>query len=110
MFLIPNLVMGENKIGYSMSLNNYINYKNDKRVLQEIDSIGVTASWANSLLIARGKKEIYCQPSGIVLNQYNYVRILDEYLAKRPDLVADAAALYLNMVVLFALEEKFPCN
>ena len=110
LFLIPNLVMSENKIGYEMALSSFINHKNDERVLLQVSIIGRTLSWANSTLIARDKKPIYCKPSDIVLNRYNYVRILEEFLAKRPDFVADASTVYLNMAVIFALEDKFPCN
>ena len=110
LLLIPNLVMGQSKIGYDMSLISYINHKNDERVLKQIDTIGSTIGWANSFLEANGRKPIYCDPSNIALNGYNYVNFLEEFLAKRPEFVSDASKLTLIMAVIFALEDKFPCN
>ena len=110
LFLIPHLVMGENKIGKSFPLSAYIKCKNDESVLQEIGTIGYTASVANAVLMLRDKKMIYCQPLDITLNRYNYERILEAYLAKTPDFVAKASTIPLNLALIYALEDKFPCN
>ena len=110
LLLIPNLVMGQSKIGQDMSLISFINHKNDERVLTQIDTIGSTIGWANSFLEANGKKPIYCNPPNIAFNGYNYVNFLEEFLAKRPEFVSNASKITLIMAVIFALEDKFPCN
>ena len=110
LFLIPNLALGEEEVGMEFSLEEYINDKKDVRVLEAIGQMGNTFSWANAMLATKDRKYIYCAPTDIALNRYNYAKILDTFLVKRPDFVSDASAIPLDMALIFALEDKFPCK
>ena len=71
-----------------------------------LNGVGVGASLAASVLIQQGRPPLFCQPEEIVLNNKNYIKLIDALLAKNeiPD------ETQVEMVLLLALITAFPCQ
>ena len=66
---------------------------------------------ANAYLASmRHLPPLYCQPNKMGLNAENYLRILDEYLSK-PEVKNEMPPdTFVELLLLFALQEVFPCK
>jgi hypothetical protein len=73
-----------------------------------MNGVGKGLFWANAALHNRGSQRLYCQPDNVELNRDNYLEVVDRYIAThRNELSKDFP---LELVLLQALVEKFPCK
>lgn len=70
-----------------------------------LNGVGMGVSLAASALIDQGRPPLFCQPKEIVLNDKDYIRLIDTLIAKNeiPD------ETQAEMVLLLALMTAFPC-
>ncbi|MBV9996532.1 MAG: hypothetical protein JO127_15110 [Caulobacteraceae bacterium] len=62
-------------------------------------------AWANAQLASQGRAKLYCQPSQTTISHDEAMRIYSEYVERHPEM-GDKP---MGAVMLFALEDKFPC-
>ncbi len=69
---------------------------------------GGMVDWANESLRRRNEKPLTCPPGKLGVTTEQYVSIAKSYILQHPER-GKATALFLNGVLLDALEETFPC-
>jgi hypothetical protein len=79
-----------------------------ERTLNVIKIQGVVSGLgsANAVLVDRGEHPLYCEPRRLSLTSDQVINIVTNFIDDHPDLDAD---LPLSSVVVFAMEDVFPC-
>jgi hypothetical protein len=76
-----------------------------------VNGLGSGMEWANATATLK-KAPLFCQPAHLALTEENYIDILNAQIDKRAK-VKTAAELeneQIEMLLLFGLEETFPCS
>jgi hypothetical protein len=80
------------------------------------NGLGSGFEWSN-LVLERGKqKKLYCQPDDVELNTRNYISIIDNQITKKKSIYskqgkeADFKDVYIEVLLLYGLKERFPCK
>ena len=74
-----------------------------------ISGIGSGMMWSNIELESRGEKPLYCQPEKIALNTGNYIRIINDELAKDELTEAEKELSSVAKYIMKGLISTFPC-
>lgn len=73
--------------------------------------VGVGYEWANvQYEIRRHIQPLFCEPDGVGLNAESYAQILDKYLSRHEEKYTGTPNLPLELTLLDALEDAFPCK
>lgn len=88
----------------------YETTKDVKEMQTYLTGVGKGYFWANVHLIVRQLPPLYCPPEKLAVNARNYVEILDDYLSK-PGMKSNLASdRNVEEILLYALQEVFPCK
>lgn len=90
----------------SVPISKFQDFKNDKSFKLYITGVGKGTSWANAELDQQGRRLLYCQPKKLALNGSNYIQLIDNFLDHHKNLPSYTP---IEMVLLLALENAFPC-
>jgi hypothetical protein len=82
--------------------------RNDARVTNYVYGVGNGMVWANTELIARHGQPLFCAPGTLVLNEENYLALLDSEIQSEKPKVKDDSPV--EPVLLAALEKTFVCK
>jgi hypothetical protein len=82
--------------------------RNDARVTNYVYGVGSGLVWANTELVARHVQPLFCAPGTLVLNEENYLALLDSAIQSGKPKVKDDSPL--EPVLLAALEKTFVCK
>ena len=97
--------------GYKKSLE-----RKDKMIIFYVGSVGTGMSWANSKLEHEGRAPIYCEPREFVLEDDNYIRILNDEIERWEKAAKDKSDFQkiqdfpIELILLEGLERTFPCD
>ena len=80
----------------------------DERATNYVYGVGNGMVWANAELIARHGQPLFCAPSTLVLNEGNYLALLDSEIQSEKPKVKDDAPI--EPILLAALEKTFGCK
>ena len=81
-----------------------------------LKGVGEGLSWANIALVMRGQPPLYCAPSQLALNPENYLRMLDDQIARTSAQWSDSekkarfAKFTIEQFLTDAVIRTFPCK
>ena len=81
----------------------------DNSFLMQVMATGEAFGWANSDLIGKSQKPLYCPPDKFSFMPKNYLSILQEQVNKKSNLLEKDFRIY-PLLLLEGLKETFPCN
>ena len=80
----------------------------DERATNYVYGVGNGMVWANAELVAHHGQPLFCAPSTLVLNEGNYLALLDSEIQSEKPKVKDDAPI--EPILLAALEKTFGCK
>ena len=86
--------------------------KNDKDYIKTfITGVGYGFSWIIAILISEGRPQLYCVPGNLVLNDDNYIKIIDDELVEdEKSNKSYSQSDSIELILFFGLERTFPCK
>lgn len=95
----------------TVALKNYQEMKENALFQTYIEGVGVGYVIANSMLrVSRHQDPLFCTPRKLALTQKNYLTILDNYLSKHDVKAEHGEDRPLELLLLMALRDVFPCK
>lgn len=91
-----------------MLVKNYEKMKNNDLVKLYIYGVGEGYSWSNASLSNKNQAPLYCQPKKMILNNENYLTLLDTSI--RESTQGNKDELIVEALLLTQLIKVFPCN
>jgi hypothetical protein len=82
--------------------------RNDARATYYVYGVGNGMVWANAELVTRHAQPLFCAPATLVLNEDNYLALLDSELQSGKSKVKDDSPI--EPILLAALEKTFACR
>ena len=73
-----------------------------------IGGIGNGFSWANTLLVGRGDKQLYCAPQELAITKDQYFSIFRQHAEENPSML-DFPSSARGIVLAYGLQKTFPC-
>ena len=95
---------------YNLTIKQFIDFSKEEisfRML--IAATGQAFLLINIELQKNNKKPIYCQPAKLSMNDYNYLKILEDQTKKYKEMLDNNYQEY-PILLLNGLKEAFPCN
>jgi hypothetical protein len=83
--------------------------KKDSSFSLQIGATGQAFLLMNIELQKNNQKPIYCQPAKLSMNNYNYLKILEDQTKKYSNMLDNNYQEY-PILMLNGLKEAFPCN
>jgi hypothetical protein len=90
------------------TLSDYQRLRNSEPFKLYISGVGSGLAWANFYLRQEHRDSLYCQPPDLVLQQANYLQILDSAVEHVP--AGTPPETRLENLLLSSLVTMFPCN
>ena len=91
-----------------MSIKDFKKYKNEDSHSFYVLGVGMGYSMANIQMIANGQKPMYCVPKKLVLNQDNYMALVNEGINEK--LLEKTKSDSVELLLLLKLQKQFPCK
>jgi hypothetical protein len=108
LFIVIFLVIANNSfaLDYKTYREGMESIENRNMTIVYIAGVGNGIFWSNILLENVGNHKFYCQPEDLTLNGDHYVSILDNFIIDKK--MKDDTPV--DMVLFYALVDKFPCK
>lgn len=90
-------------------LSQYDQFKTTDTFKTYMTGVGIGLKWANAMLKNEGKSPLYCAPDNVGFDQNDYLSLLENEVEKK-NLRKDSPDAAVEMVLLFALKNAFPCG
>jgi hypothetical protein len=110
-FVMTSVMIFSSMAAADFRVKHYKNFKEAKELQLYIEGMGVGLVTANAYMFWETKQRLFCQPGQLALEKENFIRILDDEIARQElQNFEKTQEAPIQLLLMMGLIQTFPCK